>query len=972
MTESKYEFEYCLAQGYYTSNRKDVSEDLLGWGNSYVELYLYNTPIGRYSILKGNQGSSQDHYLSYVYGSSDDWSYSINYESNWNSNLVSTDNWSKSKLSELNTKVGGDVVYLRQIKTFAAQDSFSSFYIRISHRSGIIFYINGKEYYKQNMNGNICTTAFAEVKDIEFILPVSLLEEDTTSLAIELHKCTNDVNFPEIKFYMVELEGDNKEDCTVLNLYQSNIDPSTATNGFDMVQNSLWQTYTAGYASMNFDQNTYVYFNQFSIQMNNASENGVKKIQLDGIESGDSSSSLKLLSVFDDISYSKNTNKAVFPDYNITTSYKSVKVTVSETSPTGSIANIRDIGIHLCAVRYCAANTQYGLPSAVAGTIVNVTCINPADGAKEFICPNERSPKWRLNHESPCKEAPVLIYKEDNVNFTAGNTIEEKLFEVDGYDLTYEMQTDIPGIVINPKTGEISGTPYEAKEYNCIFLAKNTFNPSGLVIQISIKILPSVTPVIMWINDTVSITAGVEFKSTQIFFVIGDSLTITTRNLPSGIKFDERTQSISGTTKQTGEIETTFTFKTTLDEKTRTVKMNLLQPDYPIILTSTPTASLYFGETYPSNDVYIQPLQCLGRDLVYSNDGTLPKDLTVDSKTCELKGKVSTGQSTTISVDFVCRNTNNTAKVTTTFTLSEPPYPILISSESVINMVVGEEYKDIKSFEITGTATRFSLTPNTLPDGLKFSETTGLFSGYVLQDASDLNYKMTIIGNGKNAEFDFTIKFTKSKDPQVPDSSVVESHSFGAGESISGFQLFEVVGDNIQIEVNPKLPDGIIFNQQSAVIYGHSLESVAMTEYTFVIKNPPSTATKTVKIKLSFSTISCPADNGFPVTSAVSGGKDVYLKCSGGKSGFRIRTCYLIDEEPKWKWSEIRDDCSSNSGTIAAIVIGVIAGLIVVGCIVLFCVLRSGLFTKRATSSTMKKRVLDDKAAAANAGQVRV
>lgn len=123
-------------------------------------------------------------------------------------------------------------------------------------------------------------------------------------------------------------------------------------------------------------------------------------------------------------------------------------------------------------------------------------------------------------------------------------------------------------------------------------------------------------------------------------------------------------------------------------------------------------------------------------------------------------------------------------------------------------------------------------------------------------------------------------------------------------------------------------------------------------KYTFTVRN--SNGIENIIIYLNFEVIYCEEDSGFPKTVAIEGGNLMQIECSGTKSGKLSRKCFLIEESIKRSsWGEIIDGCSTSSGVIAGITIGVVCGVILIVCFVLFCVLRSGMIRKRATSTVL-------------------
>lgn len=67
--------------------------------------------------------------------------------------------------------------------------------------------------------------------------------------------------------------------------------------------------------------------------------------------------------------------------------------------------------------------------------------------------------------------------------------------------------------------------------------------------------------------------------------------------------------------------------------------------------------------------------------------------------------------------------------------------------------------------------------------------------------------------------------------------------------------MFIAVGTNLEITVNPDLPKGLKLDCKTGEIYGLITKYVDKRNYTFVIKNPPSTVVETVKVEIELNII---------------------------------------------------------------------------------------------------------------------
>lgn len=124
--------------------------------------------------------------------------------------------------------------------------------------------------------------------------------------------------------------------------------------------------------------------------------------------------------------------------------------------------------------------------------------------------------------------------------------------------------------------------------------------------------------------------------------------------------------------------------------------------------------------------------------------------------------------------------------------------------------------------------------------------------------------------------------------------------------------------------------------------------------FTFIIRNYPSSKEIMEIIYLEFESVYCERDSGFEETVAVIGGNVVVIECEGMKSGYKSRSCMLSDSGAKW--GKIIDNCEINIGAVLAIVISVMIVLILIILGVVYTLLKNRKFRKRATSSVLIKQ----------------
>lgn len=432
-----------------------------------------------------------------------------------------------------------NTLYLRLLHRFENIDDYTSFYLRINYISGVIIYINGEEYYRENVgdgdvsHGSYATNILDAMTMSRFVIPIEVLNVTTSSISIELHKHQTEKEFPQIKFLFNVFEGDNDEDgCTILNLYADEITEyddgsgySSVKNGFDVSLSTRWYfNQIPTYAIMNFQHNTHVYFNQLTLYGYDTDSSWTSSVT-EFVLSGKHDNTWKDLATLSDISYTDNV--AAFPNYNLSTMYESLKVNITKRSNDKEV-NIRGFLFNLCPIRYCNAIELFALPKTACGNTVSVPCGNPEDGNKTFYCPISKHPQWdQVSGE--CKEAPEFIESVERYEFEVGTYYSKvKLFSVSGVNIQYTMTPEIPGLVLESPKGTISGKPYtEIFATITTFKAVNAYKPEGISFTIKLSVKSSNLPVIYNVTSTTKITAGYEIKDLKLFYLVGNNIEIT-------------------------------------------------------------------------------------------------------------------------------------------------------------------------------------------------------------------------------------------------------------------------------------------------------------------------------------------------------------------------------------------------------------------------------------------------------------
>lgn len=667
--------------------------------------------------------------VKFTHTNSSIWDYSTVKYDNWNLPSYSSTEWKKSILSELPNVVDNNinVVYLRSELYLHNQDNFTAYHIKLYHISGIVLYVNGEEYYRKFVSSTSYDKSddkFDTLTEINLLLPVTVLyENDKSVIAMELHRHETETIFPLIALQSLELEADTEEDCTILNKYrkpitefsiQNEMSYNKVENGFDYTFSTAWtQSYkeeedTHTWAIMSLNDNTFAYFNQFSITAFDSNKNyQPKKLILSILEGSDKWIDIN---TFDNLSFPST--KPYKSYYNLTSRNRlsnAFKINVLEKYVNNiKYVEVRDYIFHICAMKYCSIFETF--PESVSGTTVVSTCNNQTQEIEHenrtFICENGKVPLWKEVDNYCYSDKPSIITQYDNYIFKVGEVYNDiEIVRFSGANLTYEIIRSNNGfdndIYIDPKTGRITFEPIKDIEKSTITIKAISY-PSlqSTETSITITIYPTYYPILYNLTKSITLESGKEYNNIELFKVLGNNLTFSYKDLPYGFTFDINSQSFNGISmNEMDNIIYPISFKVlnvngSIDF---TFYMEIVLPDIPNLVVLKDNFIFYYGENYEN----IYAIKCIGREVIYSSISNLPNDLLINSTTGEIFGIIKTNPSK-YNVKLKCENINKTYEYSININIDISNYPIIISHDDNFTVIGGNVYDDSLFFEISG------------------------------------------------------------------------------------------------------------------------------------------------------------------------------------------------------------------------------------------------------------------------------
>lgn len=913
-----YHYTYCVKQGIYTCKRENLNSSY-GWDGSTISLSVFGVLIGNWTMLDSEEILTDKLYLEYPIGLPTEWDYSYDYYEDWLYNNYSGPIWERSNSSSLYPS-NKTTIYLRYTKIFKNQIDYSSFFIKLSYLSSIIFYINGEEIYRNYYEND-------DLIEIKFIMPISKLESEITIFALELHNNIKVDNFPQFKFMLLPFTGDN-EGCTTINSYfkfhiteyseelQDDL-INIVDYGFDSIYNTYWiqdknNTQEKSWTILRTIENTYFIMNYISV--NAYSEDELyqpKNIKISGEENNE----WKEIISFTNLTYpSQKPYKLSFLLYNETKLRNSLKFEGESESLTKFY--VRDIKFYSCPIRVCKTSININLPESISNNKLTKKCVNTTGGERTFECPNQLYPKWKQINSNCYNDLPEIIYQEKEYIIKEGEKYNYlELVTFTGINLTYSMYPSINGLNINNKTGIIYGIPIENTTQLLKIIAEDAYNNKiEAVIMLIIK--PVTNPLLIEGGKDVEFTEGDELYNINLFKVIGvDNIMII--GIPDCITFDIQNQSFTGILDKEGQYIITV-YVNNLYGKLNFSFMFIVKPTiYPKIIYKEDVNLIYY-ETYD----YLHPIKCVGFNIIYEVKNNLPIGINYDKETGILSGRAIDDPQNK-SIIFLCKNKNGLDSTELILSITYSNYPIIVSYDSNVTIIVGKDYYDYKFHYITGENVEYSLD-YLLPDGLIFNKKTGGINGFIVNEF--LNYQYTLSATSMNITVSFKFELSSITDPNPSYvlSSLKENYTIYIGKTIKNILLFIPIGKEIYIKSN--LPDGLFINNQTGVLYGSLKKYPKNDTYEFEIIN--SISSTYLYTKFIFIPTYCNKDNYNEKTLAIDTGNEIIMSCNKGKSGYKKRICYLNDNG-NGEWSEVIDNCSISKTLLICIIMSSVLFLIV-------------------------------------------
>lgn len=163
--------------------------------------------------------------------------------------------------------------------------------------------------------------------------------------------------------------------------------------------------------------------------------------------------------------------------------------------------------------------------------------------------------------------------------------------------------------------------------------------------------------------------------------------------------------------------------------------------------------------------------------------------------------------------------------------------PIILKSVSEHKFYVGETVESLFLIDVIGPDLHFYTEPSifiyllALPSSLTMDEKTGLISGSTIFTFEE-QYNFIVENNFGDIRSSITLKSIMADELTLIDAN--KNITLYTGVKYSNYQLFTVLGSDIQYYVTPDLPEELTISSNTGKLNGYFLNTFKTNTYTFI------------------------------------------------------------------------------------------------------------------------------------------
>jgi uncharacterized repeat protein (TIGR01451 family) len=394
-----------------------------------------------------------------------------------------------------------------------------------------------------------------------------------------------------------------------------------------------------------------------------------------------------------------------------------------------------------------------------------------------------------------------------------------------GEIVSWTISPSVPaGLTFDATTGEISGIPTTLLTRS-MFTITGTNSGGTTSVDINITIVDEV-PAISYQPDDLSLsnnTASSDLPLEAILTGSGEMVSwVISPSMPDGLSFDTATGTISGTPTQLLD-RTMFTITATNTGGSAMTYINITINDEIPTIVYTPDDLTMINNT-ASADLPLTPaVSGAGEITSWTIEPTLPEGLAFDTSTGVISGTATEIFSRTM---FIINGTNTGGTVTSFVNITVVSNdPMIAYLPDDVSLLSNSSVLDLYPISTGGLVTQWSISPQ-LSAGLYFNNSTGQLSGMPTEMVSRTQYTVTASNDDgvMSVDLNITVEDTVYDVPTGPIYLL-------NGSLITPIEPISSISDST-FEIQPELPEGMIFDETDGSISGTPTEVIDLTEFT--------------------------------------------------------------------------------------------------------------------------------------------
>lgn len=417
--------------------------------------------------------------------------------------------------------------------------------------------------------------------------------------------------------------------------------------------------------------------------------------------------------------------------------------------------------------------------------------------------------------------APVVSYSSTTLQFTQFQAITPVTATNSGGPANFSIASGTlhAGLVLNPSTGEISGTPAGSRlsaNGNVVNITIRAANSGGFVdLPITVQILLAL-PSFTYASRTVTVNSSISSVSPSLAADSGGGINSYSISpaLPNGMSINSSTGAITGAPSEipAGPFTVTGTNAAGSSTATFVLTVNNQTPSFSYSAALTASEGVAFSFT---------PTSVLGADITFTITPVLPTGLSINSSTGAITGTPAAGTEQA-ATSYTVTGTNSSGSLNRTFTIAITLLPTITFSypNATLSLAESDAITNQTPAVTVGSPNQWSVSP-ALPTGLVLDTATGTISGTPARGQRQISTTYTITGGDgvESSTFQVSIEIT-AKPIQFAYSNA--TLSLTENQALSPNLVAPLAGSvaPLTFSISPALPAGLTLNTTTGAISG--------------------------------------------------------------------------------------------------------------------------------------------------------